>query len=484
MFFAISGAKAETRTLYLYYTHTKETKKITFKRNGRYVKKGLDELSYMLRDWRRNEVTKMDPALFDLVWEVYQESGASGPIHVVSAYRSPKTNEMLRSRSRAVAKGSRHTKGQALDFFIPGVPTRKLREIAMKKQIGGVGYYPASNSPFVHLDTGSVRAWPRMTKTQLARLFPDGKTLHLPNTGVPLSREGYKLAQAEWNKCRRVPCKGSRTIFSSTRVASNSKSQEKPKRTLFDLFFGGDEQEGQNNNVNIANNSTNKRQVTTTSVKPPIRPKKAPIPKDRPKNNIILSAKAPTPANRPETRRQGNIVVAAIDEIAAPAPRILFSDKRNNSPSLITAYAPENNISIGELIASQENNEQNDKIKTASTPANESGDKINDLIDNSWKAVAKVQAPPEQLSYLNNLKLRPRELVAPDLYHVAQIFIDPRAISSARYAIIFEPDEADFSPEVEAGPYSAKLVFSKKHNIGEMNMFRFKKNTKLIVALR
>ena len=182
---AIPSAQAAggTRTLYLYYTHTKETGKFTFRKNGSYDQKVLAQLNTFLRDWRRNEPAKMDPALFDLIWEVYQEVGASEPIHVVSAYRAPETNEMLRSKSSGVAKNSRHTQGMAMDFYIPGVPLKKLRQAAMKKQVGGVGYYPTSGSPFVHLDTGNVRAWPRMTKAQLTTLFPDGKTLHLPAEG-------------------------------------------------------------------------------------------------------------------------------------------------------------------------------------------------------------------------------------------------------------------------------------------------------------
>jgi uncharacterized protein YcbK (DUF882 family) len=137
-------ASAETRSLKLYYTHTREKATITFKRNGRYDAKGLQELNRFLRDWRRNQPTKMDPRLFDLVWEVYRRSGATGHINVVSAFRAPETNNMLRSRTKGVAKSSQHTLGKAMDFFIPGVKINRLREIAMQLQVGGVGYYRAS----------------------------------------------------------------------------------------------------------------------------------------------------------------------------------------------------------------------------------------------------------------------------------------------------------------------------------------------------
>jgi uncharacterized protein YcbK (DUF882 family) len=189
------AAHAETRTLKLYNTHTKERVSITFKRNGRYLPEGLREANRFLRDWRRNEIIKMDPELLDLVWEVYQKVGARDHIHVVSSYRSPATNNMLRKRSSGVAKNSQHTLGKAMDFYIPGVNLAKLRATGLRQEVGGVGYYPRSGSPFVHMDTGSVRHWPKMSRSQLAKVFPDGKTLHIPSDGKPMS--GYKIALAE-----------------------------------------------------------------------------------------------------------------------------------------------------------------------------------------------------------------------------------------------------------------------------------------------
>lgn len=116
---APSQASAETRTLRLYYVHTGEKAEITFKRDGRFLPDGLKKLNVFLRDWRRNEPTKMDPRLFDLVWQVYRSSGSSQYITVVSAYRSPATNNMLRSKTSGVAKKSQHTLGRAMDFSFP-----------------------------------------------------------------------------------------------------------------------------------------------------------------------------------------------------------------------------------------------------------------------------------------------------------------------------------------------------------------------------
>ncbi len=203
LFAASAGvAHSEVRSLHLINTHTQERASIVFKRNGVYDQGGLQELNRLLRDWRRNEVTRMDPSLFDLVWEVYRDSGASDPIHIVSGYRSPTTNNALRSRSRGVAKFSQHMLGKAMDFYLPDVNLGRLREIGMKKQIGGVGFYPTSGSPFVHMDTGSVRAWPRMTREQLVRLFPDGKTAHVPADGEPLAGYQTALAEVEQRKSR------------------------------------------------------------------------------------------------------------------------------------------------------------------------------------------------------------------------------------------------------------------------------------------
>jgi hypothetical protein len=94
-----------------------------------------------------------------------------------------------------VARFSQHMLGHAMDFYIPDVPLEQIRAAGLRLQRGGVGFYPTSGSPFVHLDTGSIRHWPRMTHDQLARVFPDGRTVHLPADGGPM--KGYELARAD-----------------------------------------------------------------------------------------------------------------------------------------------------------------------------------------------------------------------------------------------------------------------------------------------
>jgi len=186
-------ANGDTRTLNLYHSHSRESIQATFRVNGAYDPAVLQKLNYFLRDWRNNDQTRMDPRLFDVIWEVYRTAGATQPVVIVSAYRSPQTNAMLRRRSRGVAEHSQHILGRAMDTTMPGMPMERIREIGMRLQRGGVGWYPSSN--FVHLDVAGVRAWPRMSYDQLARLFPDGKTVHLAADGRTLPR--YAEARAE-----------------------------------------------------------------------------------------------------------------------------------------------------------------------------------------------------------------------------------------------------------------------------------------------
>jgi uncharacterized protein YcbK (DUF882 family) len=171
-------AEGDTRTITLHHMHTEEDLTITFKVNGRYDEEALKKIDYELRDWRRDETIHMDPRLIDLVWEVHRDVGSSEPIWIVCGYRSPETNAMLRQRSSGVAKFSQHTLGKAMDFYIPGVPLEQLRAVGLYLQRGGVGFYPTSGSPFVHLDTGNVRHWPAIATDEMPRLMAEGQSLH------------------------------------------------------------------------------------------------------------------------------------------------------------------------------------------------------------------------------------------------------------------------------------------------------------------
>jgi uncharacterized protein YcbK (DUF882 family) len=164
-------ANGDTRTISFHHIHLKEDTTITYKVNGKYDQAALQKINHALRDWRTGQPTNMDPHLIDALWEVYRATGASEPIHVIGGYRSPATNAMLRRRSSGVAKFSQHMLGKAIDFYIPDVELQSIRDAGLRLQRGGVGFYPSSGAPFVHMDVGSVRHWPRIPETQLARIM-------------------------------------------------------------------------------------------------------------------------------------------------------------------------------------------------------------------------------------------------------------------------------------------------------------------------
>lgn len=228
-------ANGESRTISIYHTHTGESLTVEYKRNGSFDRDALEKLNWLLRDWRRDEPTSMDPRLFDIVWEAQRSVGSTEPINVVSAYRSPQTNAMLRRQSKAVAKNSQHMLGKAMDFYLTDANITDLREIGMRMQRGGVGYYPNAYTPFVHLDAGSVRHWPRMSHDELARLFPDGKTVHIPSDGRPLER--YAEAEQE------ILANGGTVLGTSFADAGDGSTSSKPKSLWAFLFGGGNAEE-------------------------------------------------------------------------------------------------------------------------------------------------------------------------------------------------------------------------------------------------
>ncbi len=163
-------ASSDTRSISFHNVNTKQKLTVTYKVNGRNVPAAMRKIDIMLRDWRTNSVIRMNPKLIDTLWSLHRELGSRREIRVISAYRSPKTNAQIRG-----AKKSKHMLGDAIDVYFPDVSLRTLREAGLLKRVGGVGYYPRSGIPFVHIDIGAVRHWPRMNATQLAALFKRGK---------------------------------------------------------------------------------------------------------------------------------------------------------------------------------------------------------------------------------------------------------------------------------------------------------------------
>jgi len=145
------------KTLSFYNTRTGEAWNRVYCCEGDYVPEALDEINYLFRDHRTNEVKVIDPRLLDLLYSLNEKLESRGPFQVVSAYRSPKTNAILRRRSRRIARNSLHMEGMAVDIRLPDRNMRQLAKAAISLQSGGVGYYPRRQ--FVHVDTGKVRRW-------------------------------------------------------------------------------------------------------------------------------------------------------------------------------------------------------------------------------------------------------------------------------------------------------------------------------------
>ncbi len=185
-------AGGETRTISLYHTHTKESLTVTYMVGGRYVPSAMKKINYLMRDWRRKEVITMDPKTIDLMWELHADLGSHAPVHIVCGYRSPRTNAFLKRIGRNVAKKSQHMIGKAIDIYFPDVATKKIRNSALVRQVGGVGYYRSSGGPtgFLHIDSGHVRHWgPAIGRTEMAQIFRDGRK----TMGARLNRKDMTL---------------------------------------------------------------------------------------------------------------------------------------------------------------------------------------------------------------------------------------------------------------------------------------------------
>lgn len=517
------------RELYLYYTHTKETARIVFKRNGKYDQAGLKKLNWFLRDWRRNEPTKMDPKLFDLIWEVYHDVGATQPIHIVSAFRAPETNNMLRKTSSGVAKNSQHTHGKAMDFFIPGIPLKKLREAAFRRQVGGVGYYPTSGSPFVHLDTASVRAWPRMTRAQLQRIFPEGKTLHVPSDGGVLSQSGYQYAKAEWTKCHTVPCSNG-TFGPTIRVADNKSGSDTSTGsggTLVGWLFGNDGEGDAADDDAAAAPAASTVQVAAAA-------DTAPVPLARPaalfadagsaaeqqiapaplgaRQEVLAFADAgtaPVPAGRPDwldgtaTAAEAVTRVAAVSPADIPAVRSAKTPAEGELNPMLSAYAPasqpvpEAQRALQMLI---ERRLGTDPVATASTgkpspatPANAnkgfSGLRLaSTATDTGLDRLGalfrqQTSSPLNVAPTITAAVAREPDFVAPDFEHIVETFIDPNTMSSKRYAVIMEEVEGDLNPQTELGRHAYKMGFSQHPEQG-LGLGRFRTGNFMLLAAR
>lgn len=232
----LTAGRKDERRIALYNIHTKETLDIVYMRDGKRLPEAMKKINWFLRDWRENEPTQMDPELIDLLWELRAELGTLEPTHVISGYRSSKTNNMLRKTRGGQAKKSQHILGKAMDIHFPDVPLKKIRYSALIRERGGVGYYPTSAIPFVHIDTGRTRHWPRMPRYELALLFPDGKSRHVP-------ADGHRITRADFDKAR---AKHKELAVQIARFHEFRRNPVAPKPTLLASGWGAEVRHDQN----------------------------------------------------------------------------------------------------------------------------------------------------------------------------------------------------------------------------------------------
>jgi uncharacterized protein YcbK (DUF882 family) len=278
------AAGGETRTVSLYHVHTGESLTVTYKVNGRYIPSALEKINRLMRDWRRDEVITIDPKTIDLMWELHADLGSTRPIHIICGYRSPKTNAFLKRIGRNVARKSQHMLGKAIDLYFPDVPTEKIRNSALVRQIGGVGYYRSAGGPtgFIHIDSGHVRHWgPYISPSQMARIFRDYRR----TIGARLSHQDQVMV-ASANSSRAKP--------SVQPVAADEAADDEPTPAAAPNFT-------------------------------------APLPRAKPSTAPLVDLAQGYPVPKPRPKPIEVLMMAAanmqIEPASAPAPRVNFAEK-------------------------------------------------------------------------------------------------------------------------------------------------------------
>lgn len=145
------------RKLSFYHTHTSKKLSVVYHDGTKFEPEVLTEINRFMADFRTGDIHPIDTGLLDYLYLLQQQVGKQGQFEIISAFRSPKTNAMLRGNSKGVAKRSLHMQGKAIDIRLPGVDTKALQRAAINLKLGGVGYYRKSD--FIHVDTGRVRYW-------------------------------------------------------------------------------------------------------------------------------------------------------------------------------------------------------------------------------------------------------------------------------------------------------------------------------------
>jgi len=156
---AYARGSGDIRRINFYNGRTGEKMDIIYWVDGTYIPESMAEINRFFRDWRNNKVHKIDPRTIDILAAAHNILRADEPYMLLSGYRSPETNAMLRARSRGVARNSLHLKGEAADVRLRARSVAQIAQAAASCRAGGVGRY--SGSDFVHMDCGAVRSWGR-----------------------------------------------------------------------------------------------------------------------------------------------------------------------------------------------------------------------------------------------------------------------------------------------------------------------------------
>jgi uncharacterized protein YcbK (DUF882 family) len=448
-----AAANGDTRTLSFKHLHTGELLTITYKRDGRYDDEALKKINWELRDWRRNEAIRIDPKVLDAVWELYREVGATEPIEIICGYRAPATNAMLRRRSKGVARFSQHTLGKAIDLHIPGVPLAKQREAALRLQRGGVGYYPSST--FIHVDVGRIRHWPRMTYAQLSKVFPDGRTVHIPSNGKPL--RNYKLALADVARGGRSPSSKSIDAARSAGIDVATKPTKRP--ALLAKLFGAPDDD------------------SASAPKPPAPAKVAvatiiPAPRANPRRSTETAATEPAPVEKPiQTASADGFIPrnSVQQQTARTTPWPLREEQNDRVPLAIAlAYAADLRESPTSSVT---------QTGTIAAPADPSGAKDaaqRDADDTPMAALIKKSTA--RLTAGATSKVRPHATVRPSIAVTAGMRFDDPWLRAAMFApslytsftasLSGEPDYDSLQRLMDKPDSTVKMTFSDNPNPG------------------
>jgi uncharacterized protein YcbK (DUF882 family) len=407
---ASTAIKSGDRTISFYHIHTQERLTVTYKKDGQYIPDALKQINWIMRDWRKNQTTSIDPRTIDLAWEMHEELGSREPINIICGYRSRGTNEMLRKSVGGQASQSQHITGKAIDITFPDVPLKRMRYSALVRERGGVGYYPTSGIPFVHVDTARVRSWPRLPRYELALVFPDGHSQHMPAEGGAITPADVRIAQSKYRELAvqiaefhdvRKGLKTPTLVASANPLPAPTEASDAPRAPRFAVAS----LDGGTSPATPASNTTRKINLKWEALEKAAQPRRAapeagqqvasltpdaPAPKLLKAPNLVDRSSRFTPSKADRGKLEGLFKQAA----ALPEPRLVTGPAPAQRPQkqLAAAAAAEGGRApvIGPQVASLEP-QKNAASITDMSP---------DSLGNGWAAAPEFDEDhPEELAY-------------------------------------------------------------------------------------